>query len=802
MDAGLKISGRRARNHAVDFIGVDVLVLLWTVLQIAPAFAQASASPAAHASPAPAAAPQVPAPPTGVEEIVVTAQKREQLSQDVPIALTAITAANLQFRGIDDLSDLQMQVPGMAFATDAGGGQQIYIRGIGVDDGTADIESPIATYIDGVYQTRTFRTPTLGIDLDRVEVLKGPQGTLFGRNATGGAVNIILQPPSDELTGTLKVGGGSYGQVLTEGAVSGPLIKHILDFRVSGAFNRNDGWIINDITGRPVNGRVEGDGRVALSFRPLDNLSFDYDLLASKEVGGDNPVTNIQFGTPAMQKAAGIPVVIPPSDYLNGNNPWKGKFNYPITGDKENTQNSLTAKWDIAPSVSLKSITAFQEHTNGSGQRYSGAGIAYPLINFDGHPVDDKYFSQELNLLGTNQIGRLWNTDQPLTWILGAYYGHEDFADFFTSYKLFHGELDGAAGGREKLNDYSVFGDTTIPLPWNFSLFGGVRYTYDRKALNQTVSLKFSEAGPPNFGPPYTPPLNIPGSTCYGVKYVDSAHNLSPRVGMGWAPNETVNFYVKYSEGYNAGGHYYNGCNNGYKPETNDSIEGGVKGRWFDGRLALDAAGYYNDFKNFQFFQVVDRSGALATAATNIPGAKTYGAEFQLTAIPFENFTANFGLSIMHSEYEDFHDADIINPSAGNQNLSGNQITRSPNSTEQVGLEYDWQVPWNRVLPDPTSRFLNLGALRLRGEWFHTDYIIFAPFGKTGFYGANDVQNPYSIFNFYASLPAQDDRWTLRFFAKNFTNTKYYTYKSSAPWQWSGVGGNPPWFGGDLTYHF
>ena len=354
---------------------------------------------------------------------------------------------------------------------------------------------------------------------------------------------------------------------------------------------------------------------------------------------------------------------------------------------------------------------------------------------------------------------------------------------FFPQYLIFHSELLGGAGGREKLNDYSVFGDTTIPLPWNFSLFGGVRYTYDRKALNQTVTLQFSEAGPPKFGPPFTPPLDIPGTTCKGSEYVDNDHNVSPRVGMGWAPLESVNFYVKYSEGYNAGGHYYNYCDNGYKPETDDAVEGGVKGRWFDGRLVVDAAGYYNDFKNFQIFQVVELADGVAeTHVINAPKAETWGGEFQVTAIPVENFTANLGLSIMHSQYDNFIDKNIFDPAAGNQNLSGNQMERSPNHTEQVGLEYDWPVPWSRVLGDSTSRFLNLGALRLRGEWFHTDYILFRPFGKNGWAGDNNYQNPYSIFNFYATLPTEDGKWSLRFFAKNFTNTKYYTYKVADPW--------------------
>jgi iron complex outermembrane receptor protein len=782
-----------ARKDNVKKTVIGPLLILVLGILVVPAFAQV-ASPGARPSAPPDAAPRAQATPTvqGVEEIVVTAQKREELSQHVPIALTALTAETIRFRGIDDLSDLAMQVPGMQYTKDSIGNQQLYIRGIGVDDTSATVESPVATYVDGVYQPRTFRSPTLGIDLERVEVLKGPQGTLFGRNATGGAVNIILTPPSDELTGIAKVGGGSYGQVLTQGAVSGPLIKHILDLRVSGAFSRDDGWIINEINGRPVNNHNEGDGRLALAFHPLANLEADYELLASKLTGGGTTatVTNIVVGPPALQKAQGLPYVIPPSTYINGNNPWKGKFDYPFQGDMENTQNSLIVKWDFAPWASLKSISAFQEHSV-AGSKFDDTGTAFPTIQVNGRDIDDKFFSQELNLGGSQPLLDWGN----FSWLVGAYYGNENYSSAFGDVFVNNYELLVDQIGREKLNDYSVFGDTTIPLPWNFSLFGGVRYTYDRKTLNQTDSLRFSTVG---FGPPYTPPLNIPGTTCSALNFTDNFHNVSPRVGMGWAPLESLNFYVKYSEGYNAGGHYYFNCDNGYKAETLDSVEGGVKARWFDGRLVVEAAGYYNDFKNFQVFQVV----GIHTELINAPEAEMWGGEFAVSALPTDNLTVNLGLSVMHSQYDNFHDTDSLNPAAGLQNLSGNQTERAPNHTEQVGLEYAWPVPWGSILGERADHFLNLGTLRMRGEWFHTDYIIFRPFGGTGFSGANDRQNPYSIFNFYATLPTEDGKWSLRFFAKNFTNTKYYSYKIALPEGYDGIGGAPPWFGGDLTYRF
>lgn len=796
-----------SRRGGLSFIGrlkisrtaaVSALILFWAIAVDGQTFAASSAaqsppqppasSPAAASSPSAtkAATTATQSPPEssrGVEEIVVTAQKREQLSQQVPIALTALTASNIQFRGIEDLNDLAMQVPGMQFGADTGNDQQIYIRGIGVDDASGSIESPIATYIDGVYQTRTFRAPTLGIDLERIEVLKGPQGTLFGRNATGGALNIALQRPSDELTGAIKGGVGSYGQWLSEADVSGPLIKHKLDLRVAGAIQRDAGWIINDVNGRPINDHLQGSGRVALSFLPLETLSLDYDLLASKLVGGgvDGIDTNILMGPPSVQKAI-FGYVVPPSQFINGDNPWKGKFDGPALGDMENTQNAGTVKWDFATWGSIKSITAFQEHTIDK-VKWDSDGTSNPIVFFNGRNVDDKAFSEELNLSGNND----W-----FNWIVGGYYMYENYSSSFDPYELFGPVISGGARGREKLHDYSTFGDITIPLPAHFSLFGGVRYTYDKKDLVQTVSLRQGVHGPffP-FGPAF--------GTCLNAKNDDQFHNISPRVGMSWAPNESLNFYVKYGEGYNSGGHYFNGCNDGYKDETLDTIEGGVKATFFDGRLSFDASGFYNDFKNFQVFKVL----GTASLVVNAPKAEMWGGELQASAVPNDNLTVSGAFSLMHSQYDDFHDIDVTNPKAGLENLSGNQMERAPNHSELIGIQYDWQIPWEDLLGPSYKRIPPLGALRLRGEWYHTDYIIFRPYGGTGFGGANDRQNPYSIFNFYATLPTADGKWSLRFFAKNFLAQKYFQYKIATDWfQRLGVGGQPQWFGADLTYRF
>jgi len=772
------------------------MVFAWT-----PALAQPAASTQAKSSPA--ASPSVSAGaavPESIEEIVVTAQKREQLSKDVPIALTAISAANLEFRGISNMSDLEEQVPGLQYGFDSGNEQQIYIRGIGVDDSSASLEAPIATYVNGVYQTRTFRADSLGLDLERVEVLKGPQGTLFGRNATGGLINILLKQPSDELTGALKVGGGSYGQLLSEGRASGPLIKGLLDIGLDYSVNKDQGWVQNRVTGRDINDHLTNSGRVALSYHPLENLSIDYEFLASKEVGaGVNAITTIVYQGTAAQQKAGLGLVIPRNDYLTGLNPWSVKLNSRDAGDQENTQNDVTMKWDFADWGYLKSISAFQEHTLSA--QFDSDGTSYPLIDF--YPPradDDKTFSQEFNLGGTNK----W-----FTWITGAYFMNENYSTsfdyhiaYFPTFPPFNKTNQTlTARGRETTNSLSGFGDVTIPLPKNFSLFGGVRYTYDRKATTQTVNTAF--------GPPITGPLGSALGFCDGLKTINNFHNILYRVGMGWEPTEQLNVYLKYSRGYNAGGQYFNGCGDAYKPEHLGTIEGGVKGRFFDGRLVVDAAGFWNHFTDFQVYKNLPTSSEVV----NAPEAEMWGGEFQVTALPIENVEADLGLSLLHTQYDIFSDFDVLktyNPATGLlnphivENLAGRQMERAPNKTLNVGLEYDWPVRWQSVIGERAQNTLNLGSLRLRGEWYWSDFVIFRVYDMAGVRGSNfDRQNPYSLFNFYATLPTADNKWSLRVFAKNFTSTKYLGYTTAEPWgQIFAVGGMPQWFGADLTYRF
>jgi iron complex outermembrane receptor protein len=454
-----------------------------------------------------------------------------------------------------------------------------------------------------------------------------------------------------------------------------------------------------------------------------------------------------------------------------------------MEGDLENTQGALNVKWDL-PWFSLKSITGLQDHN--LSNKWDSDGMAADVVFFRTRTASSTAFSQEFNLIGSNQ----W-----INWLAGSHVMSEhfssNFAPIFLPRHAFGVGLTAGALGTEKADSYSFFGDATVNLPWKFKAFGGLRWTHDKKITVQTVYLRAGSGLIPSMGPV----VPSAAGTCENIKFKDTFTNLSPRYGLSWEPTEDINLYAKESFGYNAGGHYFNGCNNGYKAETLDTIEVGAKTRWFEGRLVANISLFANEFKDFQVFKVIGSSSLVQ----NAPLAKMQGAEFEFTAIPLEQLTINGGLSLLRSYYVTFEDIDVANPNAGTQNLHGNQLNSAPNYTFNLGAEYAYPLPgqW------PRFGSIALNTLRLRGEWYLTDYIIFRPYNGTGYGGAEDRQKGYQLFNLYTTLSSPGDKYELRFFVKNLTNTEYYGYKIAAAWgQRLGVGAMPRWFGVEITASF
>jgi iron complex outermembrane receptor protein len=457
-----------------------------------------------------------------------------------------------------------------------------------------------------------------------------------------------------------------------------------------------------------------------------------------------------------------------------------------MKGDAENFQPTLNVVWDFSSWASLKSITGYQDHQ--LFQNYDVDGNARDLVDFLHHREWTHAVSQEFNLYGSTQ----W-----FTWLAGSLYMIEHYNENF--YPVSVPEEAGGVGltikqrATERVNSYSFFSDGTVPLPKNFKLFGGLRFTDDKKTMDQTFFLR---AGGGNLGVPVIPiDIPLPNESCHHLVHKDSFTNLSPRYGVQWEPNAQINVYAKRSFGYNAGGENAANCANPYKAETLDTIETGVKSRWFEGRLVANVTLFRNEFKDFQIFKFVEQNpGVPLTTALliNAPRAEMLGGEFEFVVAATEQLTLNAGLSLLHSEYVKFEDIDDRTPGGPFQDLSGRQLSNAPNHTVNLGAEYTWPI---------AARWLGEGSFylstfRLRGEYYHTDYIVFRPFGHKD----DGSQKNYSIVNFFATVASRDEKYELRVFGKNLTDSQYFGFMAPGGTASIGIAGGPPrTFGIELT---
>ncbi len=706
-----------------------------------------------------AAEPVADLPPTGkaqgIEEIVVTAQKREASIQDVPIAMTALGGEEAGFRGVRDLFDLQRQVPSLAVG-EREGNSTVTIRGVGLNVEFGNVEASAAMHIDGHYQPRV-TSGVLGLnDVDRIEVLRGPQGTLYGRNATAGALNFILKKPTDELEGSLRLGYGSFDTKTFFGVVSGPVIDGLLNARLYGEYDETGGFVRNLTLDRDVGDRDGFGGRLALGFFPLDGLTADFSILTRK----DHTAPVVVLAAPPEPGLEARLTIVPPTSpdqYVFGD-PYTVKEQRRERGHRETTDATTTLTWETAYAT-VKSVTGAQYHY--LHYDYEADGTSRSIFHFHGRRDRSISLSQEVNVSHT--------LDGPfgtrLDWLLGAFYFDDHYETFIPV------DINAAAAGIGVLvfgaaeqddRAYAGFGDATLwLLPW-LRVFGGVRQSFEQKDLFQNFRA-FTGAGMievPTLPQEIQDLLQV--SLCRNVTLSTKFDNLSPRYGAQVDVTDGVMLYAQRSLGFKAGGANPFSCNNIYEPEDVDSKEIGVKSTWLDETLTANLAYFANDFTNFQ----VLKSQGLEAPVVNAKGASIDGAELEVRWLPFAGRPSRLSPLVLdvtaawlHARYDEFNDVDPANPDAGAQDLRGNPLNRAPDYTVNVGLEYEWAIPVER-----------LGALRIRGEWFQTDEIWYRPYGDP-----DDIQPGFSLWNAYTSLSDATGHAELRLIGKNLADQGYYS---------------------------
>lgn len=688
---------------------------------------------------------------TRLEVILVTAQKREESLQEVPVTVSALNSKQLEETGFDSVTDLAALTPSLQFGN-FGPIAFATLRGIGNENTTAGGDPGVALHFDGVYLGRPVGTLFSAFDSERVEVLRGPQGTLYGRNATGGSINYITRKPDDTLSGSADLTVGNYGWIRTRAAANLP----IADFaraRVVGFFEDRDGFTEN-----PFNTANEGNdadnwgvrGHLAFDVGDSGNLLLSANHISAGGVGSKpelreaypgtttNPVTPLG-GPPGFAFAPGGPASgIPAGNtyvdadanvVLNNLDPFIQSTDTIQSQDNEFTLLSATFEWDFGP-VALKSITAYVETSFRSVQDADHSPLPLSDLTLT---ESASQFSQELQLVSTN--------GDKLDWIIGAFFFSED-AERRSAFT--NGRFDSIAnslgltqfaafdvGGEVETTSIAVFGQATYRLTDSVAFTGGVRFTSDEK---DGVNSGQQFPGGPYFD-------NVEG------KWEDVTYRLA----LDWSVAQDVLLFASYSTGYKSGGINQVvapslGAENAiYEPETVRAFEIGLKSLLFDGILQLNASAYRNEYDDLQF-QVFGPGGP---EAFNASGAVVQGIELEGLFAPTDGLTINVAAAYTDSEFDD----QIV---SGAQ-LGGNQVQRTPEWSFNIGATQEFDLGKN-------------GIIRLRGELSYTDEIFYTALNRNGGFGdpgGSDLADDYTNVNLRAFWVSDSEAWTVEFAVTN-----------------------------------
>lgn len=670
-------------------------------------------------------------------DIVVTAQKRSENVQKVPLAVTALNGDLLQERQVTSISNLATVAPSVNFGT-YGGAARIAIRGIGFDTINPGSEARIAYHLDGVYISRPGAQLGTFFDVERVEVLRGPQGTLYGRNATGGSINVISRQPTSTTSGYADLTVGNYGTVAVQAALSGPLTETI-SARLAVVTNNHSGYGRNEYTGNGIDDANQRGARAMLALQPTSELKItlegdfyrendhSYGIHYFGQYNPAMPLRAIQLGGHAASKIRNV---------NNERDPQNHKELYGFSG---------TISYDLGL-AELKSITAYRHSNYKVETELDQSELALSYFPFFERAHQ---FSEELQL-----SGKFGNSN----WLIGGYYFDE---------KIFGGSqvtrnLLVVGGPNLMTNGYrtegdthtralAVFGQLDLAITDELKLIAGARYGHEKIGITDTVQLDFVR--------PYNPadPVNpLPG-----FPRTDSISNnaFTPKAGLQYQATPDLLIYATVSKGFKSGGYNLGVNRPAFNPESLWAYEGGVKFTSTDRRIRANLAGFYYDYKNLQVSKVINSS----VVTENASDARLYGGEAELTLIPVDRLQIDGSVSYLNSEYIAFSSLDPARPTLGVQNLEGNVLTQAPKWTVNAGAQYQWDV--------------GIGSMTLRGELNHISRAFYTAFNDPAVGQAANTK-----YNAYLNFVHSNGHWRASLFVRNITDkvTKANALVSSA----------------------
>lgn len=584
-----------------------------------------------------------------LEVINVTAQKRVQNLQELPTAVTVFNSASIKDKGITDVEDLSIYTPNMQISeTPAGStGATIAIRGSVTINPAVTWEPTTGVYIDGVFVSKNIGGLFDVAAIDRVEVLRGPQGTLYGKNTIGGALSIVTRKPSGELGGELRIGAGNYSMSDFYITADSALINDKLSFNITANKKDRDGFYDNLSENSDVKTFKELDSsslRIGALYEHSDDLQFYYTY--------DNSDKDL---TPSMGQVY-IAGVMPDDTKTR-------KESAAIDGARfdrsESSGHALTVTWQANNNLTIKSITAVREIDYEDGTDADGLD----LLGFHTFRlVDHKQTSQEIQFIG--------NVDE-LNYVAGLFYFKEE-SDVSNPFILGFGTINNFYG--VEADSIAAYTHLDYPLSDKLSIAGGIRWTSEDKSFYIEHPDDFSMFG-------FVP---LPLTTAS-----DTWNNVSSMISLNYKIADNVQTYAKVSQGWKAGG--FNGESPNvdiavkpYDEETVLAYEWGLKSRWLDQRIQANIAVFYNDITDMQMSEFLGAYSDIQNAGA----AKVKGLEIELIAAITDKLTANFGYGMLDSKYDKFVTNDIAT-GAPNDITDTAVFPYSPENKWSLGINYD-----------------------------------------------------------------------------------------------------------------
>lgn len=663
--------------------------------------------------------------------IIVTATKRATDLQDTPLAISALGDKALNERNITNLEAISGAVPSVSFNRYLGQAR-IGIRGLTNDTSTPTAEGRVAYHIDGIYVSRNSVAMGTLFDVERIEVVRGPQGTLYGRNATAGAINVITKKPTDLAEGYAAVGFGNYNSRTMDFALGGSIAPE-LSARVALQYNNRDGWGVNEFTGNDIDDQNTYSGRVSLRWQPSD--SADIIVTADHHREKDSNYAAHYNGSSAEETRDPFPLAVvyggeiaeDPRDINSERDP---------RNRRKTTGVSMDATFDLSDRWALKSLTGYRYSRYAWDTDLDGTQIA--LAPYGQAEQSDQY-SQEF---------QLQYTSDRLNGVLGAY-GFKERADgqvyilvqsglvpptFLTQGYRVEGFIKTRAG--------AVFGEFTYNLTDKLALIVGGRYSFEKKEIEDSNQFRRDQPYTAPVNGPYLPGVPIIPNPGYPRSDEESWNSFTPKVGVTYQASDDVFLFATYSQGFKSGGFNLAVNRPAFKPEKVKSYELGQRATLLDGRWRLNTTAFYFDYTDMQVSRV---TGTVVTV-DNASSAKVYGVELETMLEPVDGLKFDLSGSYIETEYGDFF------PSTTSGNVKGNRLPSAPK----------WQGLFGVSLEKDVSPSV---SATLRGEVEYKSGEFFYPENTDRFYEEGRAK-----LNAFLTLDFQKPDLNVSFFARNLTD--------------------------------